>query len=173
MSEPQELLTNAANIATILTFGGPVLGGFVVWLANKFFPRINGWWKYRRLKPSDNYILVISTENNLENVKTDITKSCKGSLKKLQGLKQVEIKLPNECTKDDIDPLLENLNSIRVKMAKAGKTTVHLFYAGPVVLPMFNGAFFVNKDLVYTYQKNTRTKVYELWGPLRMNKLSR
>jgi hypothetical protein len=172
MNKSQELLTNGASIATILGFLYTVLGGFVVWVANKFFPRIKGWWKYRRLKPSNNYILVISSDKNLESVKAAIKDQFGSSLNKLNGLEQAEIKLPQECTEDDIDKLLGNLNSIRVKMAKAGKTTVHLFYAGPVVLTMYIGAFFGNKDQVHIYARN-RDNTYKWWGTLRMNELSR
>jgi hypothetical protein len=129
----------------------------------KFYYR----FKLRKCKATNDYILLISVSNNIENAKAKIISQSKNNLHHLKNLQIETIELPENCEASDIQPTLQKIIEIRKKMASVGgKFTVHLFYAGPCIMMGPIGAVMGNQDTVHIYHPD-KDRNYNYWGKLK------
>ena len=157
-----------ATLANIITITGWSLSVVLIALWEKVFRRLFYRWKYRKSKVTNSYILIVGLEMNVKNMKAKIVSQTENSLLKLKGLPMEIIELPNNCTVATPTEMIAKLEGLRDNMAEAERFNIHLFYSGPVALTAFIGGFFYNKDNVYIYHQNFKTKDYECWGAVNI-----
>ena len=152
-----------SQVIAITGCTGAVVGAF---LWEKILRRFYYQFKYRKIKANNDYILIISLRKNIASTKEKILSQAENSLKHLANLPMEVIKLPDDCTAATRSEMFDEIEGVRINMAKNKKFTIHLFYNGPVVLTAFIGGYFYNKDKVYIYHQDFNKKEYECWGPL-------
>jgi len=155
-----------SNVATFITIGGLIYTIVVVFLWEKVIKRAYYRIKYRRLKGTNAYALIITSKKNLEDAKAKIKIQRESLLPQLKGLRIETIILPEKCSDNTPRELITNIECMRDSMAKEGKVDVHLFYGGPGALAAVIGGYFYNKGAVYIYQHNDKGE-YECWGPIK------
>lgn len=157
----KNIIENCGIISTIT-------GISFTWIWEKIGRKLYFRYKLTKLLPSKKgYILVVGTKGNIENAKTKIEEQMNHEFKKLKNAPIKKIEIPECCEASDIKIIIQQIDALRFQMAKIkSDPTIHLFYAGPLVIIAHIAAFLSNKDQTYIYQHNPKLGKYECWGKI-------